>query len=41
VIPLEAMMKYLPLLALLCCLAACSADPEPRAAADPAEAERA
>jgi len=34
-------MKYLPLLSLLCCLAACSADPEPRAAADPAEAERA
>jgi len=38
-------MKYLPILALLCCTAGCgifgSSDPEPRAAADPREAERA
>jgi hypothetical protein len=44
VILLEAMMKYLPILALLCCTAGCglfgSSDSEPRAA-DPAEAERA
>src|SRR6185436_134240 len=35
VILLEAMMKYLPILALLCCTAGCglfgSSDPEPRA----------